>query len=119
MPERKPKCSQASASPWRKRIALSLNAEGVTGPRGGFWTPSALNGNRANGTGILNNELYIGRLAWNRRRWIKDPTTGRRIARANDESQLVVQEVPELRIVTNEVWDAHALHIAPNRCIRR
>ncbi len=41
-----------------KRIALTLNAEGIAGPRGGKWSPSTINGNRARGTGILNNELY-------------------------------------------------------------
>lgn len=50
----------AGVSP--KRIARMLNAEGIAGPRGGGWSPSAINGNRAKGTGILNNELYVGRL---------------------------------------------------------
>ena len=30
------------------------------------------------GTGILNNELYVGRLIWNRQRFVKDPETGHR-----------------------------------------
>ncbi len=42
-----------------KRIALALNADGVTRPRGGAWSSSTLNGNRVRGTGVLNNELYI------------------------------------------------------------
>ncbi|MDA8250231.1 MAG: recombinase family protein, partial [Rhodospirillales bacterium] len=50
----------AGVSP--KRIAFELNAEGIPGPRGGAWSQSTLNGNRARGTGVLNNELYIGRL---------------------------------------------------------
>jgi DNA invertase Pin-like site-specific DNA recombinase len=45
-----------------KRIALQLNAACIRGPRGGLWSASTINGNRARGTGILNNELYIGRL---------------------------------------------------------
>jgi hypothetical protein len=28
---------------------------------------------------LLNNELYIGRLVWNRLRYVKDPQTGRAI----------------------------------------
>jgi site-specific DNA recombinase len=35
---------------------------------GGAWGPSTIHGNRQRGTGILNNELYIGTLVWNRAR---------------------------------------------------
>ncbi|NPD70452.1 recombinase family protein, partial [Acetobacteraceae bacterium] len=59
-----------------KRIALDLNACSVPGPRGGAWSSSTINGNSARGTGILNNELYIGRLVWNRLTYLKDPDTG-------------------------------------------
>ncbi|WP_343206316.1 recombinase zinc beta ribbon domain-containing protein [Azospirillum lipoferum] len=37
---------------------------------------------------------------------MKDPNTGKRVSRHNPESEWVVQEVPELRIVDQEVWDA-------------
>jgi len=70
-----------------KFIALSLNAEGHRGPLSGAWSPSTINGNRERGTGILNNELYIGRLVWNRLRYIKDPSTGKRVSRLNPESE--------------------------------
>jgi DNA invertase Pin-like site-specific DNA recombinase len=89
-----------------KRIVLALNAEGIAGPRGGAWAPSAINGDRGKGTGVLNNELYIGRQAWGRRSWVKDPSTGRRIARAGAPESMVVREVPELRIVPPELWEA-------------
>jgi len=36
------------------------------------WGPSTIHGNADRGTGILNNELYVGRLIWNRLRFIKD-----------------------------------------------
>ena len=35
--------------------------EGIAGPFGGPWNPSTIYGNSKRGTGILNNELYIGR----------------------------------------------------------
>ena len=89
-----------------KRIVLALNAEGVAGPRGGAWAPSAINGNRTKGTGILNNELYRGRQTWGRRSWVKDPSTGRRIARDGAPESMVVREVPDLRIVSPELWAA-------------
>jgi site-specific DNA recombinase len=61
-----------------RAIAQSLNKEDVLGPAGGSWGPSTIYGNWQRGTGILNNELYIGRLVWNRQQFIKDPNTGRR-----------------------------------------
>ena len=89
-----------------KAIALSLNAEGHRGPLSGAWSPSTINGNRERGTGILNNELYIGRLIWNRLRYIKDPSTGKRVSRLNPESEWVLQNVPDLRIIEQDLWDA-------------
>jgi site-specific DNA recombinase len=89
-----------------RRIALQLNAEGIPGPRGGAWSSSTINGNRERGTGILNNELYIGRLVWNRLRYAKDPETRRRRSRPNGRDQTVSVEVPDLRIVPDELWTA-------------
>ena len=37
-------------------------------------------GGAKRGTGILNNELYIGRLVWNRLRYVKNPDSGKRVA---------------------------------------
>lgn len=58
-------------------IARRLNAECIAAPGGGAWGPSTINGNRKRGTDILNNELYTGRLVWNRLQFVKDPTTGK------------------------------------------
>ncbi|WP_212376073.1 recombinase family protein [Acetobacter persici] len=89
-----------------KAIALTLNAEGLRGPLSGAWGPSTLNGNRERGTGILNNELYIGRLVWNRLRYLKDPVTKKRVSRLNPESKWVIENVPELRIIEQDLWEA-------------
>ncbi|MDP0930222.1 recombinase family protein [Paracoccus onubensis] len=89
-----------------RSIAMALNREGIPGPMGRQWGPSTIHGNRERGTGILNNELYIGRLVWNRLRYLKDPDTGRRVSRLNPETEWVVQEVPELRIIDQTLWDA-------------
>ena len=86
-------------------IATALNMEGVASPSGKGWGQSTINGNPQRGTGILNNELYVGRLIWNRLRYMKDPDTGRRISRLNPELEWIVQEVPDLRIVEQELWD--------------
>jgi len=59
-----------------KMIAHSLNNRKIPGPSGKAWGSSTINGNWRRGTGILNNELYIGRLVWNRLAYIKNPDTG-------------------------------------------
>ena len=89
-----------------RAIAQKLNREKVGGPSGKAWGPSTIHGNRQRGTGILNNELYIGRLVWNRLRYVKAPDTGKRISRLNPEDEWIVQDVPELRILDQRVWDA-------------
>ena len=89
-----------------KKIASDLNEEGVPCPSGKTWAQSTINGNRRRGTGILNNNLYIGELIWNRQRFIKDPSTGRRVPRFNPESEWIKHDVPNLRIVPKELWDA-------------
>jgi site-specific DNA recombinase len=67
--------------------------------------PSTIHGNRQRGTGILNNELYIGRLVWNRLRYVKDPETGRRVSRLNPESGWIVHDMAGLRIVDQSLWE--------------
>jgi len=93
----------AGTSP--RTLAKNLNAEKISGPSGKAWGPSTIHGNRQRGTGVLNNELYIGRLIWNRLRYIKDPETGKRVSRLNPESQWIVQDVPGLRIIDEVLWD--------------
>lgn len=87
-----------------RTIARALNAEGVRGPFGGTWGPSTITGNASRGTGILNNELYVGKLVWNRLRYTKDPITGKRRSRLNPQSAWIVQDVPELRLVSDALW---------------
>ncbi|WP_342729055.1 recombinase family protein [Bradyrhizobium sp. B097] len=89
-----------------KRIAFELNKEGVPAPGGGDWGFSTINGNPKRGNGILNNEMYVGKLTWNRQRFIKDPDTGKRQARMNPESEWINQDVPEWRILDDELWQA-------------
>lgn len=89
-----------------RAIALDLNREGVPGPFGRAWGDTTIRGHACRGNGILNNELYIGCLVWNRQRFIKDPSTGRRVSRRNPEVEWIRSEVPELRIVDDELWQA-------------
>jgi site-specific DNA recombinase len=87
-------------------IAQDLNKRDVPGPRGVPWGASTIYGNWRRGTGILNNELYVGRLVWNRQRFVKDPEMNRRQARPNPEGEWVVEEIPALRIVGDELWSS-------------
>ena len=88
-----------------RAIAKTLNDDGIAGPTGKPWGASTIHGNKDRGTGILNNELYIGRLVWNRLRYIKDPSTGKRVSRLNPASEWIVQDVPDMRIIDQDLWD--------------
>ena len=95
-----------------RAIAHRLNDEHVPPPRGGRkrtshrpgWSGSTINGNRKRGTGILNNELYAGRLVWGRLTYARDFKSEKRRSRPSRE-EAQVTPVPELRIVSNELWD--------------
>ncbi|MCJ8336444.1 MAG: recombinase family protein, partial [Epibacterium sp.] len=89
-----------------RKIAEALNKEGVPAPSGRNWGTSTIHGNRQRGTGILNNELYIGQQVWNRLSYRKEPMTGKRVSTLNPEEEWVRTEVPDLRIVEQELWDA-------------
>jgi hypothetical protein len=94
----------AGVSP--KAIGRTLNTEGIAGPMGVAWSPSTIHGHAGRGTGILNNELYIGRLVWNRQHYVKDPDTGKRLARAKPADTWIMVDVPHLRIVEDALWQA-------------
>jgi DNA invertase Pin-like site-specific DNA recombinase len=85
-------------------IARELNADHIPGPGGRPWSDTTIRGHALRRTGILHNELYIGRLVWNKQRYLKDPTTGKRLARINPANEWVIQDVPELRIVADDLW---------------
>ena len=87
-----------------RAIAKDLNDRGVRGPRCVPWGASTIYGNWRRGTGILNNELYVGRLVWNRQHFVKDPERARRQARPNPEDEWVVENVPTLKIVSDDLW---------------
>ena len=89
-----------------RAIAAALNKDSIAGPRTSGWGASTIYGNHKRGTGVLNNELYIGRLVWNRQRFIKDPNTGKRQARLNPPEDWIIEEVPDLCILPQDLWDA-------------
>lgn len=104
--------SQGLSAQW---IANELNRRGVPSPgsawkrvsrRRGGWHPSAIGGDPKRGIGILNNEHYVGRVAWNRSRWIKDPDTGKRRQVPRPRSEWITHTDDSLRIIADDLWQA-------------
>lgn len=92
-------------------IAAALNADAIPAPRhkasgggSGHWKQNTINGNKQRGTGVLNNELYVGRRVWNRLKYGKDPITRTRVSRVRPADEWLAHEVPKLRIVSEELW---------------
>lgn len=89
-------------------IAATLNDMGVPSPRKGKkvpgkWCQNAIYGHVKRATGMLNCETYIGRVIWNKRKWLKTPD-GKRVPRNNPESAWKVQDRPDLRIIDDILW---------------
>jgi site-specific DNA recombinase len=53
---------------------------------------------------LLENRLYRGEYAWNKTVKTRDPDTNARRVRARPESEWIRSSMPELRIVSEEVW---------------
>ncbi len=88
-----------------RAIARQLNAEGIPGPGARPWGDTTIRGQAERGTGILNNALYVGRLEWNRCSYVKDPRTGKRVARPNPQAKWERAAVPHLRIIDDALWN--------------
>ena len=93
----------AGTSP--RAIARTLNDENVPGPDGQRWADSTIRGHATRRTGVLRNDLYRGKLVWNKQRYVKDPKTGKRLARVNPRESWIWRDAEDLRIVSNESWD--------------
>jgi len=89
-----------------RAVARGLNADGLPGPGGRPWRAGTIAGHSRRRNGILRNDIYVGRLIWNRQKFIKDPQSGKRVTRLNPESDWVVHDVPELKIVDLDLWQS-------------
>lgn len=98
-----------------RSIAKELNAEGIPGPRGGKWSASLLLGSATRETGLLRNRLYIGERVWDRQRWVKDPSTGKRQARQNPKEQWIVKHVPDLAVIDRTTWEGAQARLSASR----
>jgi site-specific DNA recombinase len=87
-----------------KVIAKKLNDDHVPTPRAragrrhATWCPTAI---RA----MLRQELYIGRVVWNRTHFVKAPGSNKRLKRDRPTSEWRIAERPELRIVDEALWN--------------
>jgi DNA invertase Pin-like site-specific DNA recombinase len=97
-----------------RKICDDLNARSIPSPgsswnrtahRSRGWMGSALSGTAAQYTGILRREIYIGQVIWNRRKSKKVPGTSRRVYDIRPESEWIIREQPELRIINDALWD--------------
>ncbi|MDR4467087.1 MAG: recombinase family protein [Nitrospira sp.] len=99
-----------------RRIAEQLNRLKVPSPgatyrrrnpcaRYGTWSASVLRGELDRATGILANPIYIGKVIWNRRQWVRNPETKRKTPELRPESEWIVTEQPELRIIPQSLWE--------------
>lgn len=95
-----------SAGKSPRAIVRDLNKEGTPAPRGGKWAVSTLVGSAKRRNGLLNNPIYRGELLFNRQAFRKDPKTGKRVSRPNDESKWIRENHPDLAIVDAEAWEA-------------
>ena len=84
---------------------MALNAEAVTGRRGGEWTASALNGGRRAQNGLLHDELYVGTRLSNRRHFREHPEIWRRSRVLNPKAEWLKRPLPQLRILDVDLWN--------------
>jgi hypothetical protein len=101
--------SASSASSRRARArghCCDLNADGIAGPTRKPWRDTSIRGDVRRGSGIINNELYVGVRVWNHKQGIKNPNSGKTVTRLNPESEWVRVEASDLRIVSDVLWEA-------------
>jgi site-specific DNA recombinase len=88
-----------------KRIAIDLNDAGVPSPQpqkgrvSRSWCPSSVRH-------ILHNERYRGLVIWGKTQKVRSQETGKRIYRRKPQSEWRRREIPEQRIVPEELWAA-------------
>jgi site-specific DNA recombinase len=76
------------------------------------------NGNAQRGAGIIFNELYVGRIVWNKVRMVKDPDTGKRVSRPNPRTEWQSINAPHLGIVDLTTWQLAQARKADNARVR-
>jgi site-specific DNA recombinase len=97
-----------------RSIACDLNRDRIPAPRGAVWNASTINGSRTKGTGILRVDLYRGLIVWNKMRYIRDPSTGKRVSRPNPKSEWQTSDAPHHRILDSKLWEGVQARLGEN-----
>jgi site-specific DNA recombinase len=93
-----------------KRIAIDLNDEGILSPQpqkgrvSRSWCPSSVRH-------ILRSERYRGVVIWGKTQKVRSQETGKRIYRRKLPNEWRRREIPEQRIVSDELWAATRLRM--------
>lgn len=93
-------------------ICKALNAEGEPAPKGGLWRVGTLLGNRHGGIGILRNPAYVGEYHY--RKTQRKRRKNKMKMRFTAESERIIVQHPELRIIPQELWDRNQARLAEN-----
>ena len=98
-----------------RRIAEDLNSQKIPSPgaswnreerRRGGWLCTAVAGDPKRGIGILNNDMYRGRVIWNRAKWVRSAAdSGKRKQVMNPRSEWIEHKDESLRIVSDALWN--------------
>jgi site-specific DNA recombinase len=88
-----------------RKIIAGLNAERVPGPNGRPWRISTVHGHSERRNGILRNDLYRGRVVYNRTRKVEHPISRKKTIRLNPEDAWTIVEAPDLRIISDDLWE--------------
>ena len=95
----------ASGKPPR-HIALGLTRDGIPTPSGNAeWNHNTIAARSKERGGMIGCQLYVGKLIWNVSKSILNPHTGRKIQRLGKPEDVMVTDVPHLRIIDQGLWD--------------
>jgi site-specific DNA recombinase len=87
------------------KICKRLKDANIKAPRGGDWRPAVLLGSKDYGSGILRNRMYVGEFVFRRTHRELIASTGKTITKPGRKADQVVLQFPDLRIVSDEVFD--------------
>jgi DNA invertase Pin-like site-specific DNA recombinase len=87
-------------------IALGLTRDGIPSPSGAkHWDQGTFTHGRGDSRGMIGNRLYIGIAVWDDYTTIKSPYTGKKVRRKNKPEDVIITDVPHLRIIDQDLWD--------------
>ncbi|WFU42559.1 recombinase family protein [Bradyrhizobium sp. CB82] len=96
-----------------RQIVAGLAKDKIPSPSGQpAWNYQGIVGGKGAKRGLLHNQLYIGKYVKNRFTAPKNPATGKREVRALDPEDLITVDMPDLRVISDELWNAaHAVRL--------